>query len=146
MPIHVHSHDTAGISAASMIACAAAGADVVDVAIDALSGTTAQPSMGAVCSALEQTKLGTGISHKNIQALNLYWSSVRQLYTCFEANVRSSDSGVFDHEMPGGKLASFTPQSERTILTPLFPDYRTVHQPHVPVAAARTRWTMEGGR
>lgn len=120
MPIHVHSHDTAGISAASMIACATAGADVVDVAIDALSGTTAQPSMGAVCSALEQTKLGTGISHKNIQALNLYWSSVRQLYTCFEANVRSSDSGVFDHEMPGGQLASSIADSERRILIQYF--------------------------
>jgi pyruvate carboxylase len=34
LPIHVHSHDTAGISTASMIAAAAAGADVVDVAID----------------------------------------------------------------------------------------------------------------
>ena len=34
IPIHVHSHDTAGISTASMIAAAAAGADVVDVAID----------------------------------------------------------------------------------------------------------------
>lgn len=34
LPIHVHSHDTAGIAAASMLACAAAGADVVDVAID----------------------------------------------------------------------------------------------------------------
>jgi pyruvate carboxylase len=34
IPIHVHSHDTAGIAAASMLACAAAGADVVDVAID----------------------------------------------------------------------------------------------------------------
>jgi pyruvate carboxylase len=34
LPIHVHSHDTAGIAAASMIACAVAGADVVDVAID----------------------------------------------------------------------------------------------------------------
>ena len=34
LPIHVHSHDTAGISTASMLAAAAAGADVVDVAID----------------------------------------------------------------------------------------------------------------
>ena len=34
IPIHVHSHDTAGIGAASMIAAAAAGADIVDVAID----------------------------------------------------------------------------------------------------------------
>lgn len=53
-----------------------------------MSGMTSQPSMGAVCSALEQTNLGTGISHENIQALNLYWSSVRTLYSCFEANVR----------------------------------------------------------
>ena len=34
LPIHVHSHDTAGISTATMLAAAAAGADVVDVAID----------------------------------------------------------------------------------------------------------------
>jgi pyruvate carboxylase len=34
LPIHVHSHDTAGIAVASMLAAAAAGADVVDVAID----------------------------------------------------------------------------------------------------------------
>ena len=37
LPIHVHSHDTAGIAAASMLAAAAAGADVVDVAIDSAS-------------------------------------------------------------------------------------------------------------
>jgi pyruvate carboxylase len=113
MPIHIHSHDTAGISASSMLACAAAGADVVDVAIDSMSGTTSQPSMGAVCAALEQTKLGTGISHENIQALNLYWSNVRTLYQCFDANVRSSDSGVFDHQMPGGQYTNLMFQSQQ---------------------------------
>ncbi|TYJ59072.1 pyruvate carboxylase [Cryptococcus floricola] len=106
LPIHVHSHDTAGIAAASMIACAAAGADVVDVAIDDLSGLTSQPAMGAVVGALEQSGLGTGISHENIQALNQYWSQIRKLYQCFEANVRASDSGVFDHEMPGGQYTN----------------------------------------
>jgi pyruvate carboxylase len=100
-----------------MLACAAAGADVVDVAIDStsilpffttiqrnyiddqleigMSGMTSQPSMGAVCSALEQTHLGTGISHENIQALNLYWSSVRTLYTCFDANVKRFVDDLF---------------------------------------------------
>lgn len=34
LPIHVHSHDTAGIAVSSMLAAAQAGADVVDVAID----------------------------------------------------------------------------------------------------------------
>jgi len=110
-----------------MLAAAAAGADVVDVAIDSknlsfvklsgamltcstlpsgMSGLTSQPSMGAVCMALEQTNLGTGIRYEDIQSLNLYWSQVRMLYSCFEANVRASDSSVFDHEMPGGQYTN----------------------------------------
>ncbi|KAG6845710.1 hypothetical protein H0H87_004976 [Tephrocybe sp. NHM501043] len=113
LPIHVHSHDTAGIAAASMIACAAAGADVVDVAIDSMSGLTSQPSMGAVCMALEQTNMGTGIRYEDIQALNLYWSQVRMLYSCFEANVRASDSSVFDHEMPGGQYTNLMFQASQ---------------------------------
>ncbi|KAG1876610.1 hypothetical protein DFJ58DRAFT_712848 [Suillus subalutaceus] len=113
IPIHVHSHDTAGIAAASMLAAAAAGADVVDVAIDSMSGLTSQPSMGAVCMALEQTHLGTGIRYADIQALNLYWSQVRMLYSCFEANVRASDSSVFDHEMPGGQYTNLMFQASQ---------------------------------
>lgn len=62
--------------------------------------------MGAVCMALEQTDLGTGIRYADIQALNSYWSQVRMLYSCFEANVRASDSSVFDHEMPGGQYTN----------------------------------------
>lgn len=41
VPIHVHTHDTAGAGVAAMLACAEAGADVVDVAV----------STRAVCSA-----------------------------------------------------------------------------------------------
>jgi len=112
MPIHVHSHDTAGISVSSMIACATAGADIVDVAMDSMSGMTSQAAMGAVCGALEQTGLGTGISHEAIQALNLYWQQVRILYAPFDANVKSSDSSVFDHEMPGGQYTNLMFQAQ----------------------------------
>ena len=62
--------------------------------------------MGAITSALEQTGLGSGIRYADIQALNLYWGQVRMLYGCFEANVRASDSSVFDHEMPGGQYTN----------------------------------------
>lgn len=71
-----------------------------------MSGLTSQPPMGAITTALEQTGLGTGIRYTDIQALNLYWSQVRMLYSCFEANVRASDSSVFDHEMPGGQYTN----------------------------------------
>ena len=71
-----------------------------------MSGLTSQPPMGAVTLALEQTGLGTGIRYADIQALNLYWTQVRMLYSCFEANVRASDSSVFAHEMPGGQYTN----------------------------------------
>ena len=60
VPIHVHTHDTAGAGVASMLACAEAGADVVDVAVDSMSGMTSQPSMGALVASLERTELDTG--------------------------------------------------------------------------------------
>jgi pyruvate carboxylase len=71
-----------------------------------MSGLTSQPPMGAITMALEQTGLGTGIRYSDIQALNLYWTQARILYQCFEANVRASDSSVFDHEMPGGQYTN----------------------------------------
>jgi pyruvate carboxylase len=60
IPIHIHTHDTAGAGVASMLACAEAGADVVDVAVDSMSGMTSQPSMGAVVASLQGSKLDTG--------------------------------------------------------------------------------------
>jgi len=60
MPIHVHTHDTAGAGVAAMLAAAKAGADIVDVAVDSMSGMTSQPSMGAVVASVERTPLDTG--------------------------------------------------------------------------------------
>lgn len=60
VPLHVHTHDTAGAGVASMLAAAQAGADVVDVAVDAMSGMTSQPSMGAVVACAKGTPLDTG--------------------------------------------------------------------------------------
>lgn len=60
VPIHIHTHDTAGAGVASMLACAQAGADVVDVAVDSMSGMTSQPSFGAIVASLQGDPLDTG--------------------------------------------------------------------------------------
>ena len=57
VPIHVHTHDTAGASVASMLNAAQAGADIVDTAVDSMSGLTSQPSMGAVVASILNTDL-----------------------------------------------------------------------------------------
>ncbi|KAJ6652168.1 hypothetical protein lerEdw1_013129, partial [Lerista edwardsae] len=62
VPLHIHTHDTSGAGVASMLACAAAGADIVDVAVDAMSGMTSQPSMGAMVACTRGTEHDTGLS------------------------------------------------------------------------------------
>jgi len=61
LPIHIHTHDTAGAGVASMLAATESGADVVDVAVDSMSGMTSQPSMGAIVASLERTPHATGM-------------------------------------------------------------------------------------
>lgn len=84
LPIHVHTHDTAGTGVASMIAAAEAGADAVDAAVDSMSGFTSQPSMGALVASLAGTPLDTGIALQHVQALSAYWSQMRILYVAFD--------------------------------------------------------------
>lgn len=67
IPIHIHTHDTSGAGVAAMLACAEAGADVVDVAVDAMSGLTSQPSMGAVVASLQGTPLDTNLDLSQVE-------------------------------------------------------------------------------
>ena len=61
LPIHFHTHDTSGISAASVLAAVEAGAAAVDCAIDAMSGLTSQPNMGSIVEALRFGPRDSGI-------------------------------------------------------------------------------------
>ncbi|WP_158726599.1 pyruvate carboxylase, partial [Tomitella fengzijianii] len=55
VPVHVHTHDTAGGQLATYLAAAAAGASAVDGAAAPLSGTTSQPSLSAIVAATAHT-------------------------------------------------------------------------------------------
>lgn len=108
LPIHIHTHDTSGAGVAAMLAAANAGADIVDAAIDSMSGMTSQPSLGAIVSSCERTPLDTGIPMEQIGKYNDYWEQVRQLYAPFECTVtmKSGDSSVFQHQIPGGQYTN----------------------------------------
>jgi pyruvate carboxylase len=111
MPIHVHTHDTPGMGVASMIAAAEAGADVVDCGVDSMSGMTSQPSMGALVNAFRGTDLDTGLDDQKVQRLSVYWEQVRAQYGQFESGMKSGNSEVYQHEMPGGQYTNLKFQS-----------------------------------
>ncbi|KAG9274383.1 pyruvate carboxylase, mitochondrial-like [Astyanax mexicanus] len=108
MPIHVHTHDTAGAGVAAMLACAEAGADIVDVAVDSMAGMTSQPSMGAIVACTKGTKLDTGISLEKVFDYSEYWEVARGLYAPFDctATMKSGNADVYENEIPGGQYTN----------------------------------------
>ncbi|RDW57931.1 pyruvate carboxylase [Aspergillus mulundensis] len=113
LPIHVHTHDSAGTGVASMIACAQAGADAVDAATDSLSGMTSQPSIGAILASLEGTEQDPGLDSAQVRALDTYWAQLRLLYSPFEAGLTGPDPEVYEHEIPGGQLTNLIFQASQ---------------------------------
>lgn len=111
LPIHFHTHDTSGGTVASVLAAAEAGADIVDGAMDAMSGLTSQPSLGAIIAGLANTANDTGISYDRIAPFSRYWEAVRRYYAPFEADMRSGTSDVYRHEMPGGQYTNLREQA-----------------------------------
>ncbi|KAK0728941.1 carbamoyl-phosphate synthase L chain, ATP binding domain-containing protein [Apiosordaria backusii] len=113
LPIHVHTHDSAGTGVASMVACAMAGADAVDAATDSLSGMTSQPSINAIIASLDGTDKQTGLNPAHVRALDTYWSQLRLLYSPFEAHLAGPDPEVYEHEIPGGQLTNMMFQASQ---------------------------------
>ncbi|KAF2857762.1 pyruvate carboxylase [Piedraia hortae CBS 480.64] len=113
LPIHVHTHDSAGTGVASMVACAQAGADAVDAATDSLSGMTSQPSIGAIVASLEGGEHDTGLDGHALRQIDAYWAQVRLLYSPFEAGLTGPDPEVYEHEIPGGQLTNLIFQASQ---------------------------------
>jgi len=109
---------------AAMLAAAEAGADIVDVAIDGMSGLTSQPSMGAVIANLKGTDFDTGIDNAALSGLNTYWENVRGLYVPFESGQLSGSSDVYNHEIPGGQFTNLLFQSKQLGLTSKWPEIK----------------------
>ncbi|KAI9795361.1 MAG: pyruvate carboxylase [Piccolia ochrophora] len=113
LPIHVHTHDSAGTGVASMVACAAAGADAVDTATDSMSGMTSQPSVGALLASLEGGDHQPGLNGPHVRAIDTYWAQLRLLYSPFEAGLTGPDPEVYEHEIPGGQLTNLIFQASQ---------------------------------
>ena len=111
LPVHLHTHDTAGGQLATLMAAINAGVDAVDVASAALSGTTSQPSASALVAALAHTERDTGIDLAAISSLEPYWEAVRRLYAPFESGLASPTGRVYLHEIPGGQLSNLRQQA-----------------------------------
>lgn len=111
LPIHLHTHDTSSIQAATYLRAIEAGVDVVDVAIASLSGLTSQPNMNSLAAMLEGTDRETGLDRESLDQFSVYWEAVREAYAPFESGLKAGTAEVYHHEIPGGQYSNLRPQA-----------------------------------
>jgi pyruvate carboxylase len=111
LPVHLHTHDTAGGQLATLLSASRAGVDAVDVASAPMAGTTSQPSASALVAALAHTERDTGLSLQAVSDLEPYWEAVRHIYKPFESGLPGPTGRVYKHEIPGGQLSNLRQQA-----------------------------------
>ena len=111
LPVHLHTHDTAGGQLATLLAAVDAGVDAVDAASASMAGTTSQPPLSALVAATNGTERETGLDLQTVCDLEPYWEGVRALYHPFESGLRSPTGRVYTHEIPGGQLSNLRQQA-----------------------------------
>jgi pyruvate carboxylase len=111
LPVHLHTHDTAGGQLATYLAAIQAGVDAVDGACASMAGTTSQPSLSAIVAATDHSDRETGLSLQAVSDLEPYWETVRRIYAPFEAGLPSPTGRVYHHEIPGGQLSNLRTQA-----------------------------------
>ncbi len=111
LPVHFHTHDTSGTTAASILRAADAGVDIVDLATASMSGSTAQPNLNSIVAALQHTPRDTGLDLASLDQFSDYWEQVRTFYAPFDTAPKTGSAEVYLHEMPGGQYTNLKEQA-----------------------------------
>jgi len=111
VPIHLHTHDTSGIQAATLIKASEVGVDIVDCAFGPFSGSTSQPNLESVVAMMQNTKRPTGLDLDKLLEFGSYWQAVRQSYDVFDGAPKTSSADVYVHEIPGGQYTNLREQA-----------------------------------
>jgi pyruvate carboxylase len=122
LPVHLHTHDTSGINASTILKACEAGVDVADAAISAMSGATSQPNLNSIVAALAHTERDTRLSFDALNRCSDYWEVVRTYYTAFDDAPKSGTAEVYIHEMPGGQYTNLKQQANALGLGDRWPE------------------------
>jgi pyruvate carboxylase subunit B len=111
LPLHLHSHSTAGLAPMTYMMAIEAGADILDTALSPFSQGTSQPATEAVVAALRGTAHDTGLDLKRLAEVADYFYAVRKKYAAFESPVNNQvKADILISQIPGGMLSNLVAQ------------------------------------
>ncbi len=111
IPIHFHTHDTAGIQAASILNAADEGLEIADGAFASMSGGTSQVNLNTLVESLRFSPRDSQLKTDAMTELSEYWKAARQFYAPFESESLVAAGDLYQHEMPGGQYTNLYQQA-----------------------------------
>lgn len=117
LPIHLHSHATAGLAEMCQLKAIEAGCRHIDTALSSWSGGTSHPPTESLVMALQGTEHDTGLNPQKLQEVNDYFAQIRKKYHRFESEFTGVDTRVHVFQVPGGMISNLANQlQERNAL------------------------------
>ncbi len=137
IPITIHTHDTAGLGAASYLAAIDAGVDCVEVSIVPFANGTSQPDTQRMLALLEGHPRCPRFDTEKLAKLRDYFEGVYKELAKFTspANERV-DSDILIYQVPGGMLSNFRTQLKEQGMADKF----TEVVKEIPVVRAALGW------
>ena len=122
IPIHFHTHDTAGIQAASLLNAAGEGLEIADGAFASMSGGTSQVNLNTLVESIRYSPRESKLQTDSLTQISEYWKAVRQFYAPFESESLVAGGDLYQHEMPGGQYTNLYQQAKALGLGDQWPD------------------------
>lgn len=110
LPVEIHTHATTGLSVATLLKAAEAGADVLDTAISSMSMGTSHSPTETVVEMLKGTDMDTGLDLNTLLEIAAYFRDVRKKYAKFESSFLGADTRILASQVPGGMLSNLENQ------------------------------------
>ena len=110
LPVHLHTHATAGTAEMCMLKAIENGCCHIDTAISSFSGGPSHAATESMVAALRGTEYDTGLDLEALQAIDLYFSEIRKKYAQFESENTGPDTRVQIYQVPGGMISNLYTQ------------------------------------
>lgn len=113
VPIHLHTHNTAGTGDMTNLMATQAGVDIVDTALSPLANGTSQPATESLVATLQGTDRDTGLDLVKLNEAAAYFRTVADKLKkegILDPKVLSVDTKALIYQVPGGMLSNLLNQ------------------------------------
>ena len=110
IPIHLHTHATAGTAEMCQLKAIENGCRHIDTAISSFSGGASHPPTESMVAALKNTEYDTELDLEALQEIGFYFREVRKKYHQFESEMTGLDTRVQVYQVPGGMISNLYSQ------------------------------------